>query len=388
MRLVVLKEIRPNEERVAMVPQVLGRFVKGGAKVTVEAGAGAGAFMPDAEYAAAGAEVSADVAAMLAEADVVVKVCPPTTDDSLGRCEVDLLRGGSVLVSLLDPLGSPERIERLAGRGVTSLALERIPRIARAQSMDVLSSMSTLAGYKAALMAADALRRIAPMMMTAAGTIRPAAAVVIGAGVAGLQAVATAKRLGAVVKAIDVRPGVKEQVESLGAKFIPMEVRHEAEGSGGYARDLGEAFYRREQEIIAPHLKDADMVITTALIPGRPAPVLITEAMVRSMKAGSVVVDLAAASGGNCALTEPDRRVRRHGVVILGPTNLPSELSVHASQMFSRNVGALLDELLDEGGQIRLDMDNEIVRAALVTHGGRVVHGPPGGAPEKAEAKG
>ena len=387
MRLVVLKEIGPNEKRVAMVPQVLERLVKAGAKVTVEAGAGAGAFIADADYAAAGAEVSADVAGMLAEADVVVKVRPPTMDDSHGRCEVDLLRGGSVLVSLLDPPGSPERIERLAARGVASLALERVPRIARAQSMDVLSSMSTLAGYKAALMAADALRRIAPMMMTAAGTIRPAAALVIGAGVAGLQAVATAKRLGAVVKAIDVRPAVREQVASLGAKFIPMEVRHEAEGSGGYARDLGEAFYRREQEIIAPHLKEADMVVTTALVPGRPAPALITEAMVRSMKAGSVVVDLAAASGGNCVLTEPDARVRRHGVVILGPTNLPGELSVHASQMFSRNVAALLAELLGEDGQVRLDLDNEIVRAILVTHEGRVLAGGAGPAGEKAEAK-
>jgi NAD(P) transhydrogenase subunit alpha len=267
-----------------------------------------------------------------------------------------------------------ELAEKLAERGVSALALDMVPRITRAQAMDVLSSQATLAGYKAVLLAADTLGRICPLMMTAAGTLRPAQALIIGAGVAGLQAIATAKRLGAVVTAVDVRPSVQEQIESLGARFVAMEVSHEAETSGGYARDLGEDFYREEQEIIAPVLKTADMLISTAQIPGRVAPLLVTAAMVEQMKPGSVIVDLAAPSGGNCAVTEADQRVECAGVTVLGPTNLPSALPVHASQMFSQNLAALLGELLDDQGRLDLSADNEILHGMLITRGGEVVH--------------
>ena len=293
MRISIPQEVATEETRVAAVPETVRGFVSSGAEVCVQTRAGARAFFDDATYEAAGARIIADPADLLEEADIVLKVQEPAENPAIGRHEIDLMRRGCVLICVLRPTANAALAERLARAGITSFALDCVPRIARAQSMDVLTSMASLAGYKAVLLAADAVGKMLPMMMTAAGTIRPAAVLVIGAGVAGLQAIATAKRLGAAVKAIDVRPAVKEQVESLGAKFVPMEVTHqEAETAGGYAGDLGEEFYRAEQQIIAPHLKGCDVVISTALIPGRRAPVLITGEMVASMPPGAGIVKI------------------------------------------------------------------------------------------------
>jgi NAD(P) transhydrogenase subunit alpha len=369
MRLAVPKEVASGETRVAAIPQTVMGYVRAGIEVAVEAGAGAGAWIDDEAYRAAGAAIAPDAAALLAEADVVVKIQPPQ------QREADMLKNGSALVSMLMS-SEAGVIQTLADRGVSAFALELVPRIARAQSMDVLSSMASLAGYKAVLLAADTLGKIVPMMMTAAGTLQPAGALVIGAGVAGLAAVAQARKLGAVVWAIDTRPAVREQVESLGARFVPLEVSHEAaEGEGGYAKDLGEEFYRGEQGIIAPHLKDADFVVTTAQIPRRRAPLLISEVMVATMRPGSVIIDLAANTGGNCAITSPDQWVERHGVKVYGPSNLPAQLPVHASTMFARNVAAFIAELCPKGRCV-VDTNNEILRAMLVTHAGRIVHEP------------
>lgn len=366
MKLAILKETHSGETRVAMIPPTLRRLVQSGMEAVVESGAGKAASWSDKDYEGAGAQVARD-ADGLKDADVFLGITPPADGESLPPA-------GKVLVSMLRPLVDHDLVRRLAEAGVTGLALDMIPRITRAQSMDVLSSMSTLAGYKAVLLAAGAMHKIIPMMMTAAGTIRPAGALVIGAGVAGLQAIATAKRLGAVVTAVDVRPDVKEQIESLGAKFVPMEVDHSAEDAGGYAADMGEEFYAKEQEILAPHVKNVDMVITTALVPGRAAPVLITEQMVSGMRAGAVIVDLAATAGGNCTLTRPDETVVHEGVTILGPTNLPALVPIHASEMFSRNVEAFLKEIVGDDGALALDADNEIIKGALITRDGQIVH--------------
>ena len=374
MKLGVPREIAAGETRVAATPETVRRYVGKGLEVLVEASAGERSSIRDEEFRSAGAQVVADAAAVLGRADMVVKINAPTTDDLLGRNELAMFKAGQVLVAPFLPLVNHELVRKLAAAGVTSLSLDMIPRTTRAQAMDVLSSMSTLAGYKAVLLAADNLPRMCPLMMTAAGTLRPATALVIGAGVAGLQAIATAKRIGAVVTAIDVRPAVREQVESLGAKYVSMEVHHEAETAAGYARDLGEEFYRAEQEIIAPHARGADMIVATAMVPGRPAPVLITEKMVREMKPGTVIVDLAASAGGNCGLTQPGKTVEHHGVRIIGAVNLPATLPVHASQMFARNVAAFLGELIDERGQLNMDVANEVVRSSLITQQGRIVH--------------
>ncbi len=364
MRLALYKESVPGETRVALIPAAVRRLVQSGLEVVVQRGAGEGSLHPDAEYEAAGARVTDEPEALRA-ADLFVRI-----HGSSGE-----LPEGKVLVAILGPLVNHELMDRLAGANVTAMALDVIPRITRAQSMDVLSSMSTVAGYRAVLLGAGHLRKMIPMLMTAAGTIRPAGVLVIGAGVAGLQAIATAKRIGAIVTGVDVRPAAREQVESLGAKFAPLEVDHSAEAAGGYAADLGEAFYRQEQEILAPHVKASDLIVTTALIPGRPAPVLLTEAMVADMKGGSVVVDLAAGMGGNCTLTRPDEVVQHGGVTILGPTNLPADLPIHASEMFSRNVEAYLKEIVHEGA-LSLNMENEIIAGTLITHQGRIVHPP------------
>jgi len=373
MKVGIPKEIAESERRVALVPETVKRLAGKDIKVAVEAGAGEGAFISDSEYEGAGAAVVQDASELFGGVDVVVKVNAPTVDDSAGRCELDLLKKGSALVALLYPRTNADLVRKLARAGVTSFSLDLMPRITRAQSMDVLSSMSTVAGYRAVLIAAGALPEMMPMLMTAAGTIRPAKALIIGAGVAGLQAIATARRLGAVVKAVDVRPAVQEQIESLGARFVSMEVKaEETETAGGYAADLGEEVYRKQREILAPHVKESSIIITTALVPGREAPRLISEEMVESMKPGSVIVDLAAPAGGNCALTEPGERVVEHGVTIFGPLNLPSEMAVDASQMFSRNVAAYLGELVKDG-ELAIDMENEVVSGTLVTRDGEVV---------------
>ena len=369
MNVAVLGETIPGENRVALIPSTIRELAKIGCDVTVASGAGLGSHFTDEEYREAGASVAADAAAALQGTKVVLKVQAPTDEEIAG------LPNGVVLISLLSPLTDPELIGRLGKAGVTAFALELIPRITRAQSMDVLSSQATVAGYKAVLMGADALSKFLPMFMTAAGTIRPGKALILGAGVAGLQAIATARRLGAKVEAFDVRPEVKEQIESLGASFLETEQEVTAEGEGGYAKELSEEQHQRELELIAAHISDADLVVTTAQIPGRPAPELITEEMVDSMRPGSVIVDLAAASGGNCAVTREGETVVRNGVKVMGPANLPAGIPVHASQMFAKNVATLLKELVTDG-ELSLDFEDEVVATTCVSHGGEVRHPP------------
>ncbi len=371
MKIAVVREIREGERRVALVPESCGKLAKAGIRVAIESGAGERAFFPDASYAAAGAAIEGDAAALLGSADLVLKVQPPARNPSLGRHEADLMREGAMLLGTIMPARHPDVIEKLAARKISAFATDRIPRISRAQSMDTLSSMANIAGYKAVLIAADALPRYFPMLMTAAGTVLPAKVFVIGAGVAGLQAIATAKRLGAVVEATDTRPAVKEQVESLGARFVGVETAESAQDAGGYARELSAEFYRRQAELIAQRCAAADVVVTTALIGGIKAPRLITAEMVRAMKPGSVIVDVAADGGGNCELTRPGQTVVEHGVAICGPVNLPSELPWHASVLYSRNLAAFV-LAFTTAGSFRIDLDDEIIRGAHVTHKGEV----------------
>ncbi|MCH7526257.1 MAG: Re/Si-specific NAD(P)(+) transhydrogenase subunit alpha [Planctomycetes bacterium] len=374
MKLAVPKEIADDETRVAMVPADVAKFVKSGMEVIVEAGAGIASCAADDDYRAKGASIEADARKLLGEADVIVKVCPPCENASLNAHEVDLMKEGALLCSLLWPMTNIDLVEKLVARKVTALAMDCIPRISRAQSMDVLSSMSTVGGYKAVLLAANRLPKMMPMMMTAAGTIAPGKVFVLGAGVAGLQAIATARRLGATVEAFDTRAAVKEQVLSLGGRFVELDIGHgDAEDAGGYAKELSEEHHRKELELLAKHVKVADVVITTALIPGRKAPILVTEEMVKSMRPGSVIVDMAAETGGNCALTEPGKEVVKHGVTICGQLNLPGTIPVHASQMFSRNMYNLLSGFWKDGS-LTLDPDDEIVAGAVITRDGEVVH--------------
>ena len=368
MKIAVPREIAPGERRVALVPDAAAALVKSGLEVLVETSAGEGAFHPDAAFEKAGARIVPDAGTLYGQADVVLKVQRPT----LG--EVDRLREGAVLVSFLQALTSPELVERLAARRITGFGMEGIPRISRAQKMDALSSQANLAGYKAVLIAAETLPKLFPMMMTAAGTVFAARVLVIGAGVAGLQAIATARRLGAQVWGYDVRAAVKEQVASLGAKFLELDLGiADAEDRGGYAKALTAEASRRQQEMLAEKTTEFDVVVTTALVPGRPAPRLVTRETVAGMRPGSVIVDLAAEAGGNCELTEPDRVVVRHGVTIHGPTNLPATMPVHASQLYARNVTELLRELVKDS-ELALDFDDEVIKGACVTHGGAVVN--------------
>ncbi len=359
MRVAVPRETAAGERRVALVPEAVERLVSDGFAIAVEAGAGAAASFADQTYAAAGAEIAADAAALYAGASIVVRVQKPSEG------EVAALPEGAVLVGFLQPLSDPAGIERLAQRGVIAFAMESIPRTTRAQPMDALSSQATVSGYKAVLLAADRLPKFFPMLMTAAGTVAPAKVLVLGAGVAGLQAIATARRLGAVVSGFDVRPVVREQVESLGARFLDLGVVGE-ETEGGYARELTVDEQRRQQEELELRIPDYDVVVTTALVPGRPAPKLIPASAVESMPPGSVIVDLAAEAGGNCELTVPDEEVQRNGVTIVGYTNLPSTMPLHASQLYSRNVSALLGHLAP-GGDLKLDFEDEITAGACVT---------------------
>ena len=359
----VPKETMAGETRVALTPDGLSRLK--GVQVLVEAGAGESAGFPDAAYAAAGASIAPDAAALYGQADVVLKVRPPSPE------EAGLLKEGAVLISFLYPAANAGAVKALAGRKASALAMELIPRISRAQSMDALSSQATVSGYKAVLMAAESLPKFFPMLMTAAGTVPPAKVFVIGAGVAGLQAIATARRLGAVVEAYDVRPAVKEQIESVGARFVqvPLEAG-DAQDAGGYAKALGEEFYARQRVAMAKWCAASDVVITTALVPGRKAPVLVPEEAVRGISPGLVIVNQAAEQGGECALTEPGKTVVKHGVTIHGPLNLPATLAPHASQMYARNVIALLG-LLIKDGRLSLDVKDEVIRGCLVVHEGR-----------------
>jgi proton-translocating NAD(P)+ transhydrogenase subunit alpha len=366
MKIGVPKETASNERRVALVPDAVARLIKTGFEVLVEKGAGAGARLPDDAYRAAGATLVADQTAVLSQADVVLRVGRPTDR------EVEALRPDAVLVGMLQAAGDGTLVSRLAARRVTAFSLELLPRITRAQPMDVLSSQATVAGYKAVLLAAQASPKFFPMLTTAAGTLPPARVLILGAGVAGLQAIATARRLGAVVSAFDVRPAVKEQVESLGATFLAMEIAEQAEGVGGYAKELSEESHRRELAFIAGHVRDADVVITTALIPGKRAPILVTAEAVRGMKPGSVVVDLAAEQGGNCELTQAGTEMVQGEVTILGPVNLASSLPFHASQMYARNVAAFLQHIAKDG-KLTLDFNDEITKATCVAHGGKAL---------------
>jgi NAD(P) transhydrogenase subunit alpha len=364
MKVGVPKETLPGERRVALVPEAARALVKANLQVAVEAGAGASAFFGDAAYIDAGANVS-DAATAFA-ADAVLKVQPPTAD------EVSRLREGGVLISFLQPATSADAIAALAKRKVTAFSLDLVPRISRAQSMDALSSQAGIAGYKAVLLAANHLPKFFPLLMTAAGTVAPARVLVMGAGVAGLQAIATARRLGAVVEAYDVRPAVRDEVKSLGATFIELPLEAQ-EGTGGYAKEQSEDFLRRQRELIGDRVAASDVVITTAAIPGRKAPILVTAEMVRRMRAGSVIVDLAAETGGNCELTEAGKIIQVGGVTIDGTKNLPSTMPVHASQLYSKNVSTLL-LLLVKDGALKLDFTDEIVKGACVTYNGEIVN--------------
>ena len=366
MKVAVLKETRSAENRVALVPLGVKNLVKRGLTVAVQTGAGETSGVSDLMYREAGAEIAANAQETLKDAKLILVVNPPASNELADLSE------GSILVGFLDPLSNSDLISRLIELKVTGISMELVPRITRAQSMDALSSQATVAGYKAVLLAANHLPKFLPMFTTAAGTIRPAKALILGAGVAGLQAIATARRLGAVVEAFDVRPAVKEQVESLGASFLESEEEVTAEGEGGYAKELTEDQHSKELELIGSALIDTDIVITTAQIPGREAPVLITEDMVKTMKYGSVIVDLAAESGGNCELSEAGETVLAHGVQILGPSNLPTSIPVHSSQMYSKNIVTLISEFLGDDGQLQLDFENDVVGPSTVTHGGEV----------------
>ncbi len=365
MRIGVPKETAAGEHRVALVPEVVGKLKAKGLEVLVQSGAGVDALLDDEAFAEAGAKVTAD-AGEVWSADVVVTIAPPDPE------QVRSLGTGSILVGFLAPLTSPATTSALAGARATAFAMEAIPRISRAQSMDALSSQSNVAGYRAALLGAQELGRFYPMLMTAAGTIPPAKVLVLGVGVAGLQALATAKRLGARTTGYDVRPEVAEQVESLGAQWLDLGL--EASGEGGYARELTEEERARQQQALTDAIKGFDVVITTALVPGRPAPRLVTAEAVEGMKPGSVIVDLAGESGGNCELTEPGQSVVRHAVKIVSPLNLPASMAEHASQLFARNVLALLELFIGEDGALHLDFDDEVVSGACVVREGEIVN--------------
>jgi NAD(P) transhydrogenase subunit alpha len=368
------KETYPGERRVALTPSVLPSLAKAKIDVLIESGAGEAAGISDAEFREKGARIAASRAELFSQAQVIAQVRTLGANPDAGRADLALLRPEAVVIGMADPLGSPQAAREIAQRGAVLFALELIPRITRAQSMDVLTSMATIAGYKAVVMAADTLPKMFPLLMTPAGTLQAAKVFIIGAGVAGLEAIGIAKKLGAVVEAYDVRPVVKEQVESLGGKFVQMELDTKgSEGAGGYAKELGEDFYRKQRELMLRVIAGSDVVITTALIPGKRAPILVTREMVEGMRPGSVVVDLAAERGGNCELTQPDQAVNHRGVTILGPTNPASDIPFHASQMYAKNMVTFLLHLVKDG-QIKIDTQDEITREVLVTRGGDVVH--------------
>jgi len=367
-------ETYPGERRVAVVPGNVPSLRDAGMEVVVEKGAGIASGYTDKAYADKGAELVESRADVFGKADVVLQVRALGSNKENGRADLELLKEGQVVIGMMDPLGSPEEAQTLAQTKVVGFSMELIPRITRAQSMDVLSSQATIAGYRAVLLAADAVPKMFPMMMTAAGTISPVRAFIVGAGVAGLQAIATARRLGAVVEAYDVRPVVKEQVQSLGATFVEiMPEAGEAEDKGGYAKEMDEEFYRKQREMMIKVVANNDIVITTAAIPGKKAPILVTAEMVRGMQPGSVVVDLAAETGGNCELTQPGETIIEGGVTIIGRRNLPSDFPYHASQMYGKNITTFLLNLVKEG-EAQLDADDQIIRETMVTRNGEVVN--------------
>jgi NAD(P) transhydrogenase subunit alpha len=370
----VPKEIYPGERRVALTPVVVPMLAKAGLEVAIETGAGAEAGYPDAQYQEKGAKILPDRAAVFAQCDIIVQVLCHGANDQNGANDLGLMRRGQLLVGFMRPLGSADTVQQLAQTGVTAFAVELMPRTTRAQSMDALSSMASIAGYKAVLIVADTLPRIFPMMTTAAGTITPSRVLVIGAGVAGLQAIATAKRLGAVISAYDVRPAAKEQVQSLGARFVelPLETQ-DAQDARGYAKAQEEAFYAKQRELLGRVVAESDAVITTAVVPGKKAPVLVTAEMVKGMAPGSVILDLAAERGGNCELTQPGETVVQHGVTLIGKINLAAGVPHHASQVYARNLTSFLANLMKDG-KVRPPESDDIIRDTLLTQDGEVVN--------------
>jgi H+-translocating NAD(P) transhydrogenase subunit alpha len=373
MIIAVPRESCPGERRVALIPASIPPLVKAGMEVAIEAGAGEPAGYTDQQYVDKGAKVVPSRKDVFA-GDILLQVRAAGANPQAGRADLELYRQGQVVIGTCDPLGSPQLAAEMAAKGVSLFSLELLPRITRAQSMDVLSSQATIAGYRAVLLAAEALPKIFPMMITAAGTLNAARVLVIGAGVAGLQAIATSRRLGAAVSGYDVRPAVKEQVQSLGAKFVEMQLdAAAAEGKGGYAQEMGEEFYRKQRELMTKVVAENDAVITTAAVPGKKSPILITAAMVAGMAPGSVIVDLAAERGGNCELTKPDETVVANGVTILGPTNLPAAAAFHASQMYAKNISTFLLNLVKEK-QVQVNLEDEIIRETLIARDGQVVN--------------
>lgn len=378
MQIAVPRETVPGESRVALTPDVIPQLIRSGHQISIERSAGDAAGFTDDAYSAGGAQIVDNPATLCAAAEMVLKIQRPSigAPASGGKNELQLINEGAVLIGLLQPSGDPEFFKLAAERRITALSMELVPRTTRAQMMDALSSQSTVAGYKAVLIAANALQKFFPMLMTAAGTVRPAKVLVIGAGVAGLQAIATARRIGAVVEAFDTRPIVKDQVQSLGASFIELGVGHDlAQDAGGYAKELPEEHIRREKELIHQHATNADVVITTALVPGRRAPVLVTAATVAAMRPGSVIVDLAGEQGGNCELTVPGETVVKNRVTIIAPLHISSELAFHASQMYAKNVSALI-ALIAPNGKLELNLNDDIIAAVCVTANGEILHGP------------
>lgn len=370
----IVKETFPEERRVALTPHVLPQLAKAGVEVVLESGAGDAAGFPDAAFTEKGAKVLGSRAEVFQTAEVILQVRGYGANPERGGEDLPLLREGQALIAAFEPLTAAEEVKAVADKGVTLFALELVPRITRAQSMDILSSMATIAGYKAVLLAANHLPKMFPMMMTAAGTVKPAKVFIIGAGVAGLQAIASAKRMGAQVEAYDLRPAVKEQVESLGGKFIEMELATgEAEDKGGYAKEMGEEFYRKQRELMTRVVAEQDVVISTAAVPGKKAPILITEDMVRGMMPGSVIVDLAAERGGNCELTKPGEIIEIHGVTIIGPINIPATVPFHASQMYGKNVTTFLLNMVKEG-KLELDTGDEVVDESMVARNGEITN--------------
>ena len=377
MKIGIAKERRAHELRVAVTPDTVKKFIGLGAEVAIETGAGLGSSYIDDDYAAAGARIAADEAAAISDADIVLKVQRPLSAAEGGPDELALLKRGAMLVGILAPYGAKEQLARYAERGVNAFAMEFMPRITRAQTMDVLSSQANLAGYRAVIDAAAAFGRAFPMMMTAAGTVAPARVFVMGAGVAGLQAIATARRLGAIVSGTDVRPAAKEQVTSLGATFVAVEDEEfkQAETAAGYAKPMSAEYQNKQAALVAEHIKKQDVVVTTALIPGRPAPVLVSEEMVDTMKPGSVIVDLAVEQGGNCPLSEPGKVVVKHGVTLIGHLNMPSRIAVDASALYARNLLSFLTPLIDkESKALKINWDDEIIKGTALTRDGQVVH--------------
>ena len=373
MIITVPKESLPGENRVAVIPDVASKLIKSGFEVHVETNAGLNAGFTDSQYESVGVKIVKDINQLYGSADVVLKVQRPVEHPELKKSELDLMKEGTLLITFLYPLHHFQLAKECAGKGINVISMDMIPRTTYAQKMDALSSQANLAGYKSVIMCADKLGKIFPLMMTAAGTISPAKVVIMGAGVAGLQALGTAKRLGAVVEVSDIRSAVKEEVQSLGGRFIEVQADENMQDEGGYAKEASEEFLQKQKELIFKHITEADIVITTALIPGKKAPVLVTEEMVKNMRQGSVILDMAVEFGGNCEISEKDNIVTKYGVTIIGESNLPSQVSTHASEMYSKNILNLLNHISKEGN-VELDLEDEIVKGALITHNKEVVN--------------